>query len=93
MLSLIHIYLMYAFRNVGGFYLSEHRVGDRNQALSVVSKAQQREEARFVMNELCNTVSYTHLAPAAEATTAAAPAAEEGGIHKEIKVDVYKRQR
>lgn len=47
-------YLMYAFRNVGGFYLSEHRVGDRNQALSVVSKAQQREAARFVMNELCN---------------------------------------
>ena len=26
------------------------------------------------------------VAPAAEATTAAAPAAEEGGIHKEIKV-------
>lgn len=47
-------YLMYAFRNVGGFYLSEHIVGDRNQALSVVSKAQQREAARFVMNELCN---------------------------------------
>lgn len=47
-------YLMYAFQNVGGFYLSEHRVGDRNQALSVVSKAQQREAARFVMNELCN---------------------------------------
>lgn len=47
-------YLMYAFQNVGGFYLSEHIVGDRNQALSVVSKIQQREAARFVMNELCN---------------------------------------
>ena len=40
-------YLMYPFRNVGGFYLSEHMVGDRNQALSVVSKAQQREGGSF----------------------------------------------
>lgn len=47
-------YLTYALRNVGGFYLTEHIVGDKNQALAIVPKASQREAARWVMEELCN---------------------------------------